>query len=169
MKYHNISLIGFMASGKSTVGKIIADKMGMVFIDVDRVIELKQGITVKKIFENSGENFFRDIESEVISKLFVNRNCVFACGGGVIERGENMKIIKSNSLVFYLHVSPLRAVERMGDSTDRPLLNMPGRQESAQKLLKRRDPLYREFADIVIDTNLSKPEQIANEIIGKLK
>ncbi|MCG9479652.1 MAG: shikimate kinase [Actinomycetia bacterium] len=166
MEYCNISLIGFMASGKSTVGKLIADKMQMVFIDTDRVIELKQGMPVADIFKNFGEIYFRDQESEVIAKLGDNKDCVFACGGGVVERGENIRVLKKNSLVVYLKASPLKVLERTEGVSGRPLLDVPDKKQKIMDLMQRRDQTYRSSADVIIDTDIYEPYQIADIIIS---
>ncbi|MGM0365591.1 MAG: shikimate kinase [Actinomycetota bacterium] len=169
MDYQNISLIGFMASGKSTIGRLLAKELGMLFIDIDRVIELKEDLPVFRIFDRYGEDYFRNIESEVIAKLYVNQNCVFACGGGVVERGENIRLIKKNSLVIYLEVSPQNVIARTRDSIKRPLLNVSGREEVVRNLLKKREPVYRGAADIILDTDSLVPEQAVEKIIGKLR
>ncbi len=95
----NISLIGFMGSGKTTIGKLLAERTGYLFIDLDRIIELSESKTINEIFTCSGEEYFREIESKIIKKVYFNNKCVFACGGGVILRGENMKLIRKNSEV----------------------------------------------------------------------
>ena len=118
----NISLIGFMGSGKTTIGKLLAERTGYLFIDLDRIIELSESKTINEIFTCSGEEYFREIESKIIKKVYFNNKCVFACGGGVILRGENMKLIRKNSTVFYLEISPREALNRLKGTSDRPLL-----------------------------------------------
>jgi len=169
MDYQNISLIGFMASGKSTAGQLLSKKMDMLFIDIDRVIELKEGLSISRIFDKFGQDYFRNIESEVISKIYVNRNCVFACGGGVVERGENIRIIKKSSLVVYLEVSPLQVIKRTKDSGQRPLLNVSEREKVIRKLLRKREPAYKKMADITVNTDFLEPEQVVRKIISRLK
>ncbi len=169
MDYRNISLIGFMASGKSTTGKLLAKKLNMLFIDTDKIIQLKEGLSIPCIFDKHGQDYFRDVECEVIAKLYNNQNCVFACGGGVVEGGENTRIIKDNSLVIYLKVSSREAVKRAGGSKERPLLNVSGQKEEARKLLERREPAYNKLADISVNTDGIDPERVVNIIMGKLK
>ncbi len=165
MDYKNISLIGFMASGKTTVGRILAEKKKMLFIDTDRVIELKKGETVSEIFKKFGEDAFRELEKEVISKLYGNCDCVFACGGGIVEREENIKTVRENSLVIYLKVSPGQAVERIKDKNQRPLLDVEDPGLKAEKLLRRREPLYKAMSDMVIETDFLGPEEAAEKIL----
>jgi len=169
MKYNNISLIGFMASGKSTVGKLVAEKLGMLLVDIDRIIEIKQGMTVAEIFNNFGEIFFREIESEVIGKIYNNKNCVFACGGGVVERGDNIRTIRNNSWVVYLKVSPPKVMERINGSNVRPLLQVQAKQQKIEQLLEQRKQAYAQSSHLALDTDWLNPEQAAKIIINSFK
>ncbi|MCJ7665208.1 MAG: shikimate kinase, partial [Actinobacteria bacterium] len=144
----NISLIGFMGSGKTTTGEILAEKLGYIFMDLDRIIELDESKTIYEIFKSCGEDYFRDIESKVIKKIYLNNRCVFACGGGVILRGENMRIIGKNSRVIYLEISPREAVNRLTGASDRPLLQSKNNFENIAELMKSRSSLYKKYSDI---------------------
>ena len=173
MDYKNISLIGFMGSGKTTVGKILADRLNFLFIDLDKVIEIAEDKTVSEIFKSGGEKYFRDVESEVIKKIYINENCVFACGGGVVEREENMDFIKQNSLIVYLYISSQQAFERVKDVEDRPLLgsssDLDSRKEIINNLISKRDMLYKNNSNFNINTDNKSPEYIAEEILKKLQ
>ncbi len=169
MDYENISLIGFMGSGKSTIGRILAGKMGFLFIDMDKIIELDKGMEIKDIFKEYGEDYFRDLESKVIKKIYKNKNCIFACGGGVVERKKNVDIIRRNSRVIYLNVSPENSSRRLKDAKDRPLIDVKNREEIIRKMVKRRDILYRKYAHIVIDNNREDPYKTSKEILARLK
>jgi len=172
MNFNNISLIGFMGSGKTTVGRILSEKTNFLFIDLDRIIEIAEEKSIPEIFKEKGEKYFRKLETEVIEKIYINKNCVFACGGGVIEKGENMNTIKSNSTVIYLNVSPPEAYNRLKDVKDRPLLETQSGKEGVKEiinnLISRRDSLYRKYADFIINTDKKKPEKIVGEILEKL-
>jgi shikimate kinase len=168
MCYENISLIGFMGSGKSTVGRILADKVGFLYIDLDRIIELEKGISISDIFKEYGEKYFRDLESEVIKKVYKNKNCIFACGGGAVEKKKNMEIIRRNSRVAYLDVSPEVSLRRLEHVKDRPIIEVENREDTIRKLIKRRDALYRKYAHIVIDNNGDDPYKTAEAIIAGL-
>jgi len=168
MDYENISLIGFMGSGKSTIGKIIADKIGFIFIDLDRIIELDKGMEIKDIFKSYGEKYFRDLESEVIKKVYKNKNCVFACGGGAVERKKNVDIIRKNSRVIYINVSPEVSLKRLKDVKDRPLIEVEDREEIIKKMIKRRDMLYRKCAHFIVDNNGEDPNKTSKEILNRL-
>jgi shikimate kinase len=171
MDHKNISLIGFMGSGKTTVGKILAGRLNFLFIDLDKVIELAEDKVISEIFKSKGEKYFRDIESEVIKKIYINKNCVFACGGGIVEREENMDFLKQNSLIVYLYVSPQQAFERLKDVEDRPLLgnsyDLDSRKEIIRNLLSKRDILYKNNSNFNINTDDKSPEYIAEEILKK--
>ncbi|MDD3819598.1 MAG: shikimate kinase [Actinomycetota bacterium] len=165
--YKNISLIGFMGSGKTTIGKILAEKLGFLFIDIDRVIELKDGKKISDIFRIYGEDYFRNLETEVIKKIYKNKNCVFACGGGVIERKENVKLIRENSFVVYLSISPEVAIKRLKDVTDRPLIEVQNREKTIKEMIIKRDSLYRESAHLVINNDDISPDKASDEILKR--
>lgn len=169
MNLKNISLIGFMGSGKSTVGEILSKKTGFIFIDIDKVIEWLEEKNIKQIFEIEGELYFRNLETKVIKNIYFNRNCIFACGGGALNRGENISIIKKNSLIIYLYVSPQQAYKRLKKVKDRPLLEVKNRYDAIEKLLNQREKIYKSCADLIINTDEEKPVDIAEEIIYKLK
>jgi len=107
---NNISLIGVIGSGKTNIGRLISNKMNYLFFDLDRIIELSEGRSINEIFKSDGESYFRDIESKIIKKIFSNKHCVFACGGGVVLREENMGIINKKSQVVFLEISSREAL-----------------------------------------------------------
>lgn len=169
MDFKNISLIGFMGSGKSTVGEVLAKKLGFIFIDLDRVIELNEDKEVKDIFKICGEKYFRDLETKVIEKIYKNKNCVFACGGGVVKRKENMLIIRDNSVVIYLNISLENAFCRLKSVKDRPLIDVENREETIEKMIKERDVLYRRYAHIIVNNDDNNPGRTSDEILARLK
>jgi len=168
MDFRNISLIGFMGSGKSTIGKILAKKLGLLFIDLDRVIELDQEKEIRDIFKIYGEKYFRELETSVIKKIYRNKNCVFACGGGVVKRRENMDIIRENSLVVYLNVSIPDIIYRLKEVKDRPLIDVENKEETIEKMMKARDVLYRKYAHIIIN-NDDNSDRTADMILEETK
>jgi len=169
MDFKNISLIGFMGSGKSTIGKILAKKMGLLFIDLDRVIELDQEKEIRDIFRIYGEKYFRESETSVIKKIYRNKNCVFACGGGVVKRKENMDIIRKNSLVVYLNVSIPDIIFRLKEAKDRPLVDVENKEETIEKMMMDRDVLYRKYAHIIIDNDDDDFDRTADMILEETK
>jgi len=165
----NISLIGFMGSGKTTIGKLLAERTGYLFIDLDRIIELSESKTVNEIFTCSGEEYFREIESKIIKKVYFNNKCVFACGGGVILRGENMKLIRKNSTVFYLEISPREALNRLKGTSDRPLLQTSDKLKNVNALLESRNSMYEKYSDIIIQNDGNSAKSAVDEILKKFQ
>ncbi|MBM3699809.1 MAG: shikimate kinase [Actinobacteria bacterium] len=165
----NISIIGFMGSGKSTAGKILAKKIGFLYIDIDTVIELSEGMKISRIFEEKGESYFRKVESEVIYKIYNNTGCVFSCGGGVILNEKNMDMIKKSSIVVFLSVNAETVFERLKDEENRPLLARGDREKIIKDMLDFRQPLYLKYSDIAIDANSITPNEAAKKIIGEIK
>ncbi len=164
----NIALIGFMGSGKTTAGILLANRMGYLFFDLDELIEISEQREINDIFREYGEDHFRDIESKIVKKIVYNKTCVFACGGGVVLRGDNMKIISKNCLVVYLKISPLEAIKRLSRSTDRPLLPDKKRDERIHGLIDTRNKLYSKYADIIISNEGISPENTVEKIIAAI-
>ncbi len=167
LKYKNIFLVGFMGAGKSTVGKILAEKTGYSFIDADQYIEEKAGTTITQIFAEHGEPYFRDLESEATDELAKNENQVIATGGGVVQRDRNWNAMKENGITVYLKASVETIWERIKDDTKRPLLQVENPVETARELLNKRTPMYEKADMIVLTDNLSL-EQAADEILSLL-
>jgi shikimate kinase len=163
-KCKNISLTGFMGSGKSTVGRILAEELNLLFVDLDNIIEISEGMKISGIFETYGEKYFRDVESSTIRKIYRNEGCVISCGGGVILRSENMEIINSRSVIIFLDVSASNVLQRLKCSNDRPLLSARNRDQAIEELLSSRISLYKKYCDFPVDTNDKKPEEISREI-----
>jgi shikimate kinase len=166
----NISLIGFMGSGKTTIGKILAERTGFLFVDIDKIIEYVSGKKISQLFENFGENYFRDIERKTAEKLYRNNtNCVFACGGGIFETPENIEIIRKNSIVIFLNIDPDTAYERLKNSTDRPLLNkVSDLRSEINNLIDKRLKTYMENSDVRLDVSRKEPGCFADEILRKI-
>jgi shikimate kinase len=165
--YKNIFLIGFMGAGKSTVGTILAEKIGYRFCDADKFIETRNGTTIMQIFADHGEQYFRDLESESMESLSTGEKQVIATGGGVIQRDRNWDAMKSGGITVYLK-APIEVIwERIKDSKNRPLLQVENPLETARELLNKRTPLY-EKADLIVDTSDLSLEEVAEEIIEKM-
>ena len=158
-----------MGSGKSTVGRILAEKINFLFIDLDNIIELSEESRINSIFDKKGEKYFRDIESNVIRNIYRNKNCIFACGGGVVTRRENMELIKSCSLIVYLEISPDEAFRRLEKSRNRPLIKVDDPEKKISVMLKERKPLYEKYADMTLNTDNTGPGKLANAIFNKIR
>ncbi len=166
----NIAIIGFMGSGKTTVGKILAARMEWNFFDLDRIIELSEGRTINDIFRDDGERYFRDVETKIIIKTISNnKDCIFACGGGAVLRKENMYAVKKKCCIVYLAVSAEEAAARLDGSTERPLIQDRDPKSKISGLLKKRLGYYEKYAEISIRNETLTPEEAAEKIINKIK
>ncbi len=166
-KHKNIFLVGFMGAGKSTVGKIVAEKLGYGFCDADMYIEEQAGTTITQIFADHGEDHFRDLESESTETLASEDNKVIATGGGVVQRDRNWDAMKAGGITIYLRATIESVWERIKDDNTRPLLQVDNPVDTARELLSKRTPMY-EKADIIIDTDNFSPEQVADQVLSKL-
>ena len=140
----NIALIGFMGSGKTTVGKLLAKTMDMKFVDIDKVIEAHEKKSINDIFHKKGQIYFRDLEREVILQESLKNDCVIATGGGSILDNENIKRLKETSFIVFLNATIKCLYLRLKDSTTRPILN---------DAVDKRKFLYQMSADHIIDIN----------------
>lgn len=161
--YHNIVLIGMMGSGKSSVGHCISQQYGLPFIDTDTLIEAKIQMPIRDFFEKNGEPAFRKEETDCCHALRQYKHNVIATGGGIIVTKTNRDLLKKLGLVIYLHASAEQLLLRLEKDQTRPLLNTPNKHAKIEELLLVRDPIYRETAHIIIDTN-NTPEAIASQI-----
>ena len=168
MKSKSIFLIGLMAAGKSTVGKLLADKLNRPFYDSDKEIEKKAGAEISWIFDVEGEGGFRDREEQIISELTAKKGAVVATGGGVVEREQNRKRIASEGIVIHLDCPKEILVERLLNDKKRPLLQGADVDKVLMRLKKRRDPLYREIADYMFITDKQNTLDLVRAIISTL-
>lgn len=164
----NIVLTGFMATGKTEVGRLLARRLGYTFVDADSIIEAEQNMPITEIFKRFGEPHFRDIESNVIKRLSLMENAVISTGGGAVLRQENMDNLRRNGIIICLRARPETIYERTKHDTSRPLLQVEDPLKRIRELLEFRKPYY-EQADIMIDTDEKSPEEIVAEILEKTK
>lgn len=159
-----------MGSGKSTIGNIIAKRIGYSYIDVDKRIEEKTGRTISDIFRKDGENTFRRIEAAVLKDVLKSTAAVISCGGGIVIQKENRRLLKQGSLVVYLKAEPEEIYRRVGNTgRERPLLKVDDPQAEINRLLKEREPVYQEVADIVVDTTGRTASEAAELVIKELE
>lgn len=159
----NIVLCGFMGSGKTVTGKLLAERLGIPFVDMDLYIEQKAGMAVSEIFAAHGEATFRRMETEAATELGASEGTVIACGGGTVLRPENVTALKQNGRLFYLQVAPQTVQRRLTQDTTRPLL-AGDKAERIFTLLAEREPIYRAAADHSIDAN-GRKEDAAEAIL----
>lgn len=165
---HNIYLIGPMGVGKTTIGRVISEELGMGFFDSDREIEASTGADIPWIFDVEGEAGFRIRESKMIEILTQRKKIVLATGGGAILSPENRRWLSARGTVVYLRASIKQQFERTSRDKNRPLLQTPDPEKRIKELMQVRDPLYREAADLIIDTNRRSPKAVSNEILFQL-
>lgn len=144
-----------MGCGKTTVGKKLAKETGREFYDTDQYLEKKYGMKISQIFEEFGEERFREMEQDVLREVSAKENLIIALGGGAVLREENVKILKSGGIIFFLNV-PLRVIQmRLKNDKKRPLLQRPDRKQFIEKLYKERIVKYKRAADITINAGFS--------------
>jgi len=165
----SIALIGFMGTGKTVVGKAVAEKLGKDFVELDVLIEQKAGKPISEIFQQHGEAAFRELEIEVIKRVTENKKQVIACGGGVILNKINIDRLKKDSVIVYLTASPKVILERVSDDEERPLLQVTNPALTIQELLRFRKPFYEQAADIRIDASKLDINAVTEQIINKVK
>jgi shikimate kinase len=161
----HLILIGFMGAGKSTVGHLVAEQLGVPFVDVDSLVELQAGRTVHTIFEEDGEQAFRALETAAVESLRTMAPSVVACGGGVVLSDSNRAILKAVGRIIYLRVTAAETLARVGNDSTRPLLSGTGGVLAAGKLLEAREALYSATADAIIDTVDRTPEEVAEQVV----
>ena len=161
----NIVLIGYRGTGKSEVGRILADCLKMTYIGMDPEIENRAGMSIPEIVKKYGWPGFRDMESAVVRDLSGRDRLIVDTGGGVIERSENIEFLKKNAVIFWLRASVDVIVSRIQGSTERPAL-IQGKTftEEVAEVLERRTPIYRSAADHEIDTDPLTPKAVADRI-----
>jgi shikimate kinase len=158
-----------MGAGKSTVGKVLAKKLGRRFLDADHVIEERCGVKIPVIFEMEGENGFRKREAQAIEEITNEIGIVLATGGGAVLMPENRLVLKERGTVIYLHANPTELWHRTKGGEGRPLLRNGDARKILENLYAFRDPLYREIANHVIETGKPSVNQLVNTLIMQLE
>lgn len=160
-----IVLIGMMGSGKTTIGKLLGEKLTLRSIDIDVIIEHNEKRTISEIFQNEGEKYFRNIERETIKKNFTNKDLIISLGGGAFEDQLTQELLLKNSTVIYLKTSPNVILERIKNNTNRPLLKNQMTVEKIRSIILQRQKNY-ELANITILTDNKNTDKIVEEILG---
>jgi shikimate kinase / 3-dehydroquinate synthase len=159
-----IVLVGFMGAGKTTVGRLLADKLGLAFLDSDVVIEQRAGRTVRDIFAGDGEPAFRALEHEVVADLLRGPDAVLALGGGAPEHADTRKLLSAGASVVYLQVGYAQAMARVVGDEYRPMLHRPGLDD----LYQRRLDIYGDLATLTVATDGRRPEAVASNVVEHL-
>jgi len=161
----NVILTGFMGTGKTSLGKLLATKLGRPFVDIDKKIETEQKLSIPKIFELYGEEHFRELERAAVKELSERRGLIIATGGGTIKDEENLRLLKDSGVMICLTTEPEEIFARTARRGERPVLDGGGneRLETIKKLLAERKKFY-DRADYQVDTTNWSPIQIIDDI-----
>ncbi|MEW6463700.1 shikimate kinase AroK [Pseudomonas khazarica] len=165
----NVILVGPMGAGKSTIGRLLAKELRVPFKDSDKEIEQRTGADIPWIFDVEGEQGFREREQAVIAELSMQDGLVLATGGGAVMRPENRQALHAGGRVVYLHTSVDQQIDRTSRDRNRPLLRTANPAQVLRDLMTLRDPLYREVADIIIETDERPPRMVVQEILSRLE
>ncbi|MDD4980280.1 MAG: shikimate kinase [Candidatus Omnitrophica bacterium] len=161
---NNIYLVGFMGTGKTTIGRQLAKKKKWQFVDLDDLIELKEKKTISAIFAQDGEPYFRKVEKKVLQAVAKEKKFVVACGGGVVLDKDNIKVMKKAGLIICLSALPEVILKRTSSYRHRPLLNVANPKRQIELLLKLRAPYYAQ-AHKTIDTSKLSIKEVADKIL----
>ena len=165
----NIVLIGFMGSGKSSVGRLIAGRLGFQFVDTDALIVERAGMEIPEIFERDGEAHFRDLETAVLESLAHRDRCVIATGGGVVLRERNRELLEELGFVVLLTASEDVIFERVSRNAKRPLLQTPNPRETVSTMLAARLPAYEATAQWTLDNSTLSHAAAAEAVIAEAR
>jgi len=158
-----------MGSGKSTIGRLLSNELKLEFVDSDKVIVDRAGADIPWIFDVEGESGFRDREEAVIELMTQQHDVVLATGGGAILREANREVLRARGFVIYLETSIDQQLERTARDRNRPLIQTADPRATLEALLAKRDPLYRDTADLILRTDRRHPRMVISEILKALK
>jgi len=161
-----IVLVGFMGSGKSTVGKLLSERLSLPFLDLDEEIVKKTGMTIPTIFSKFGEDTFRELERETLLELLSAKECIISTGGGAPAYKDNMDKINKNAVSVYLEADFETLWDRISDDSNRPLVSLG--KETVRELFEKRKPFY-EKAKIKVRTDIYSPFETVDKILQQLK
>lgn len=165
----NIVLIGFMGAGKSTVSEYLSSKYDMDTVEMDQIIAEREKMSISDIFSVYGEEYFRDLETNLLIEMQTRTNTVISCGGGVPMRERNVKEMKKNGCVVLLTATPETILERVKDNHDRPLLEGNKTVSYISELMEKRRAKYEAAADVIIKTDGKNTREICEELIQKME
>lgn len=164
----NIALIGFMGTGKTSVGRLVAEQLRFHYVDTDEMIQTSTGKTIPEIFSTCGEPAFRTLEEKVVAELATKTQTVISCGGGLPVSPQNLASLKTHALVVCLWASPAKIWERVKSQTHRPLLHDPDPQKKIRELLAVREPFYKQ-ADILLNTESRSLREVAQQLVHQFR
>lgn len=164
----NIALVGFMGTGKSSVGHQVADLLQFRFLDTDHLIEQRAGMPISEIFARHGEEAFRDLEARVVTECGQMRGLVISTGGGLIAHGNNLEVLKQHAFLVCLWASPEAIWQRVGHQSHRPLLQCDDPMGRIRELLAEREPFYRQ-ADALLNTEMRTIREVAHHVVHQFQ
>jgi len=164
----NLALVGFMGTGKSSVGRLVAEQLHFDYLDTDELIQSRTGRIIADIFAKDGEPAFRKLEEQIVAELAAHERTVIATGGGLPVNPKNLASLKTHALVVCLWASPDRIWERVRNQTHRPLLNTPDPKRKIRELLAAREPFYRQ-ADVLLNTDSRPVREVTQQVIHHFK
>lgn len=164
-----VSLIGMPGSGKSTVGKEVAHRLGLAFADCDKAIEHRAGCPIAALFEREGEGAFRDLESQVLASLVAGGPSVIATGGGVVLRAANRELLRAHTRCVYLRAGPDLLWKRLRRDRRRPLLQVADPRQRLRDMSAEREPLYEETARLIVDTEGLSFDRLVGAVMERLR
>lgn len=169
LQHHSsVILVGPMASGKTTLGKLLSKRLNLQFVDSDQDIEKRSGVSVRTIFEVEGEDAFRDRESKAIAMLAGQKGLVVATGGGAVLREQNRMALRQGGLVLYLKPDIETQLRRTTGDRKRPLLQNVDRRQFLTEVNAARDPFYRQVADLVVKVDNRPGKKMIDAILAKM-
>ena len=164
----NLALIGFMGTGKSSVGRLVASNLHFTFLDTDDVIEGRAGLSIAEIFKHQGEAVFRDLENRIVEELTRRDRTVISTGGGLPVNEKNMPSLKTHALTVCLWASPEKILDRVKEQTHRPLLNEADPLARIRQLLSERERFYRQ-ADVLLNTEFRSIREVAQQVTNQFR
>lgn len=164
----NIALCGFMGTGKSSVGRLVAEQLRFAFLDTDTVIEARTGKVISQIFADQGEPAFREMEHGLVQELALRDHTVISTGGGLVVNPENLASLKQHALVVCLWASPATIWSRVKNQGHRPLLEESDPQAKIQSLLAERAPFYKQ-SDVLLNTEIRSVREVAQQVLHQFR
>jgi shikimate kinase len=164
----NIALIGFMGTGKTSVGRIVAEQLHFDYLDTDELIQTATGKTISDIFKNEGEKKFRELEEKIVGEISTRTKTVIATGGGLPVNPKNLAGLKTHALVVSLWSSPEKIWERVRHQSHRPLLHDENPLAKIRELLTAREPFYKQ-ADVLLNTELRSVREVAQQVVHQFR
>lgn len=162
----HIYLIGYMGTGKTSVGKLLSERLNLPLLEMDETLSERFGMTINEIFDAFGEDAFRSAESDLLLEISTLENpSVVSCGGGVVLNDKNREILRESGITVLLQAKPQEIYNRLKNNNDRPLISGSNKLKKISKIYEERLPLYEEAAEIITDTDNKTPEEIVDELI----